>query len=94
MATELGVKPAAVRLGGNIVKSLWFESHDRKRTLLAAAGKSFYFPLMEKDLMDTGLKNMLETPRTCLSRPSWLHIARLGSWRPKAAQSLLSRTSR
>ena len=61
MATELGAKPTAVRLGGNIVKSLRFESRDRERTLLVAAGESFCFPLMEKDLMDTGLKNILET---------------------------------
>jgi len=50
----------AVHLGGNIVNSLCFESQDCERTLLAAAGESFYFPLMEKDLMDTGLKNILE----------------------------------
>jgi len=61
VATELGAKPTAVRLGGNIVKSLRFESRDRKHTLLATAGESFFFPLMEKDLMDTGLKNILET---------------------------------
>ena len=61
MATELGAKPTAVRLGGNIVKSLRFESRDRECTLLAAAGESFCIPLMEKDLMDTGLKNILET---------------------------------
>jgi len=61
VATELGAKPTAVRLGGNIVKSLRFESRDRKHTLLATAGESFCFPLMEKDLMDTGLKNILES---------------------------------
>ena len=61
MATELGAKPTAVRLGDNIMKSLRFESRDRERTLLAAAGESFCFPLMEKDLMDTGLKNILES---------------------------------
>jgi len=60
VAAELGAKPTAVRLGGNIVKSLRFERRDRERTLLAAAGESFCFPLMEKDLMDTGLKNILE----------------------------------
>jgi len=60
VAAELGAKPTAVRLGGNIVKSLRFESRDRERTLLAAAGESFCFPLMENDLMDTGLKNILE----------------------------------
>ena len=56
----MGAKPTAVRLDGNVVKSLRFKSQDRERTLLAAAGESFCFPLMEKDLMDTGLKNMLE----------------------------------
>ena len=61
VATELGAKPTAVRLGGNIVKSLCFESRDRERTLLATAGESFCFPLMEKDLMDTGMKNILES---------------------------------
>jgi hypothetical protein len=60
VATELGAKPTAVRLGDNIVKSLRFESRDHERTLLAEAGESFCFPLMEKDLMDTGLKNILE----------------------------------
>ena len=60
MATELGAKPTAVRLGGNIVKSLRFKSRDCERTLLAEAGGSFCFPLMEKELMDTGLKNILE----------------------------------
>jgi hypothetical protein len=44
-----------MRLGSNIVKSLRFERRDRERTLLAEAGESFCFPLMEKDLMDTGL---------------------------------------
>jgi len=60
-AMELGAKPTAVRLGGNIVKSLRFESRDRERELLAAAGDSFCFPLMEKDLMGTGLNNILES---------------------------------
>ena len=60
MANELGAKPAAVRLAGNIVKFLRFESRDREHTLLAEAGESFCFSLMEKDLMETGLKNMLE----------------------------------
>jgi len=35
---ELGAKPTAVRFGENIVKSLRFESRDRERELLAAAG--------------------------------------------------------
>ena len=61
VATELGAKPTAVRLGGNIVKSLRFERRDRERGLLAAAGDSFSFPLMEKDLMGTELNNMLES---------------------------------
>ena len=47
VANELGAKPAAVRFGGNIVKSLHFESRDRERTLLAEVGESFCFPLME-----------------------------------------------
>jgi hypothetical protein len=51
----------AVRLGGKIVKSLRFESRDRERELLAEAGGSFCFPLMEKDLMASGLTNMLES---------------------------------
>ena len=59
VATELGAKPTAVRLGGKIVKSLHFESRDRQRELLAEAGGSFSFPLMEKDLMASGLTNML-----------------------------------
>ena len=60
---EHGAKPTAVRLGGNIVKSLHFESRDRERGLLAAAGDSFCFPLMEKDLMGSGLNNILESPQ-------------------------------
>jgi len=60
-AVELGAKPTAVRLGGNIVKSLRFESRDRERGLLAAAGESFCFPLMEKDLMVSGRSNILES---------------------------------
>ena len=50
-----------MRLGGKIVKSLRFESRDRERELLAGAGGSFCFPLMEKDLMASGLTNMLES---------------------------------
>ena len=61
VATELGAKPTAVRLGGKIVKSLCFESRDRERELLAEAGGSFCFPLMEKDLMASGLTTMLES---------------------------------
>ena len=61
MATELGAKPTAVRLGGNIVKSLRFESRDREHTLLVEARDSFCFPLMEKELMESGLENMLES---------------------------------
>ena len=57
---ELGAKPTAVRLGGNIIKSLHFESRDRERGLLAAAGDSC-FPLLEKDLMGSGLNNILES---------------------------------
>jgi len=49
-----------MRLGGNVVKSLRFKRLDRERTLLAEPGESFCFPLMENDLMDTGLKNILE----------------------------------
>jgi len=58
---ELGAKPAAVRLGGKIVKSLHFESRDHELELLAEAGGSFCFPLMEKDLISSGLTNMLES---------------------------------
>ena len=61
VATKLGAKPTAVRLGGKIVKSLRFESRDREWELLAEAGGSFCFPLMEKDLMASGLTNMLES---------------------------------
>ena len=61
VATELGAKPTAVRLGGKIVKSLCFESRDPERELLAEAGGSFCFPLIEKDLMASGLTNMLES---------------------------------
>ena len=60
-AVELGAKPTAVRLSGNIVKSLRFESQDRERGLLAAVGDSFCFPLMEKDLMGSGINNILES---------------------------------
>ena len=60
-AMELGAKHTAVLLGGNIVKSLRFESRDRERELLAAAGDSFCFPLMEKDLMGSGVNNILES---------------------------------
>ena len=58
---ELRAKPTTMRLGGNIVKSLRFESWDRERELLSEAGGSFCFPLMEKDLMASGLTNMLES---------------------------------
>ena len=34
---------------------------DRERELLSEAGGSFCFPLMEKDLMASGLTNMLES---------------------------------
>ena len=54
VAVELGAKPTAVHLGGNVVKSLRFESRDRERELLATAGDSFCFPLMKKDLMESG----------------------------------------
>ena len=60
-ATELGAKPTAMRLVSKIVKSLQFEGRDRERELLAEAGGSFCFPLMEKDLMASGLTNMLES---------------------------------
>ena len=60
-AAELRAKPTAVCLGGNIVKSLRFESRDRECKLLAEAGGSFCFPLMEKDLMASGLMNMMES---------------------------------
>jgi len=60
-AMELGAKPTAVRLGGNIVKSLRFESRDRERGILEAAGDYFCFHLMEKDLMGSGLNNILES---------------------------------
>jgi hypothetical protein len=60
-ATELGAKPTAVHLGGNVVKSLRFESRDRERELLAEAAESFCFPLMEKELMEIGLENILES---------------------------------
>ena len=61
VASELGAKPTAVHLSGNIVKSLRFESRDREHELLMEAGSSFCFPLMEKELMETGLENMLES---------------------------------
>ena len=61
VALELGAKPTAVRLGCNVVKSLRFESRDRERELLVEAGGSFCFPLMEKNLMGSGLTNMLES---------------------------------
>ena len=60
-AVELGAKLTAVRLGGNIIKSLRFESRDRECGLLAAAGDCFCFPLMEKDFMGSGLSNILES---------------------------------
>ena len=38
VATELGAKPTVIRLGGNIVKSLHFESRDSEHTLLRRLG--------------------------------------------------------
>ena len=61
VATELGAKPTVVHLGCKIVKSLHFESRDRERELLVEALGSFCFPLMEKDLMASGLMNMLKS---------------------------------
>jgi len=60
VAVELGAKPTAMHLGGNIVKSLRLESRDREHALQTEAGDSFCFPLME-ELMESGLKNMLES---------------------------------
>jgi len=44
VAVELGAKPTAVRLSGNVIKSLRFESRDRECELLAMVGDSFCFP--------------------------------------------------
>ena len=61
VATELGAKPTAARLSGSIVKSLRFESRDHEHALLVEARDSFCFPLMKKELMESGLENMLES---------------------------------
>jgi hypothetical protein len=49
---ELGASGANL-IGSNIVGSLWFEKQDREREFLSQARASFYFPLMEKELMKT-----------------------------------------
>ena len=80
-AAEFGTKPTAVRLGGNIVKSLRFESRDRERELLSEAGGSFCFPLMEKDLMASGLTNMLESAQVSGGKP--IRVAECTRLRPE-----------
>lgn len=57
-AAELGALGAKL-VGGNIIGSLRLESQDREQEFLSQAGASFCFPLMEKELMKTGLPNML-----------------------------------
>jgi hypothetical protein len=57
-ATELGASGAKL-IGGNIIGSLRFESQDREHDFLSKPEASFYFPLMEKELMKTAAPNML-----------------------------------
>jgi hypothetical protein len=58
-AAELGALEAKL-IGSKIIDSLHFESHDREHNFLSQAGASFYFPLMEKELMKIGVPNMLQ----------------------------------
>jgi hypothetical protein len=57
-AAELGALGAKL-VGGNIIGSLRLESRDQEQEFLSQAGASFCFRLMEKELMKTGLPNML-----------------------------------
>lgn len=46
-------------IGGRTIESLRFESGKRENQFLTEAGGSFCFPLMEKELMKSGMPNML-----------------------------------
>ena len=59
VAEALGASGAKL-IGGQVVGSLRFESRDREREFLMEARASFYFPLMEKRLMNTGASNALQ----------------------------------
>jgi len=59
VAEALGASGAKL-FGGQVVGSLRFESRDREHEFLVEAGGSFYFPLMEKRLMNTGAANALQ----------------------------------
>ncbi|RLN28310.1 uncharacterized protein C2845_PM05G15310 [Panicum miliaceum] len=58
VAAELNVSGAHL-VGGRAIGSLRFESGKRERRLLSEAGGSFCFPLMEKELMKSGVASML-----------------------------------
>lgn len=58
-AVELGASGAKL-IGGNVIGSLQFKSQDREHKFLSQAGASFCSPLMEKELMKSGVPNMLE----------------------------------
>ncbi|RLM92495.1 hypothetical protein C2845_PM08G12790 [Panicum miliaceum] len=58
-AAKLGASEAKL-IGSKIIGNLRFESHDREHDFLSQAGASFYFPLMEKELMKIGVPNMLQ----------------------------------
>lgn len=58
VAAELGVSGAKL-IGGRFVSGLHFESSDRECGFVSEAGETFYFPLIEKELMKTGVANML-----------------------------------
>jgi hypothetical protein len=59
VAKALGASEAKL-IGGQVVGSICFKSRDREREFLAEAGSTFYFPLMEQRLMDTGVANALQ----------------------------------
>jgi hypothetical protein len=59
VAVELEASGAKL-MSGNVIGSLQFESQDREHEFLSQAGASFCSPLMEKELMKSGMPNMLE----------------------------------
>ena len=59
VAEALGASMAKL-IGGQVVGSLRFKSHNREREFLVEAGSSFCFPLMEQRLMNTGAANALQ----------------------------------
>lgn len=58
IATEIGVTKTKL-IGGRVRGSLHFESSRRKREFLAEALGSFCLPIMERDLMTSGTKDVL-----------------------------------